>query len=111
MSDHLQQFHDKNLARDPQYAVARQLLELGGAVMQLRESARLTRSQLGKLLRVKARDIEVVEEETPLAPAGLLEAALCVLVLRTAQPPEPHQVEVVGSLRRVRQLRPCLLAA
>ena len=48
MSDDLQQFHTRNLAADPQYAVARQWLDLGEAVMQLREGAKLTRGQLGE---------------------------------------------------------------
>ena len=61
------------MAGDPQYAVARHLLELGEAVTQLREGAKLTRGQLGKLLRVKAQDIAIIEEETPRAPAGLLD--------------------------------------
>ena len=68
------------MASDPEYAIARQLLDLGEAVACLREEAGLTRGELGKRLRVKARDIAVVEEETPRAPAGLLEAALSLLV-------------------------------
>jgi hypothetical protein len=68
--DDLQKFHEKNMAGDPQYAIARQLLDLGEAVARLREGAGLTRGQLGKRLRVKASDIAVVEEETPRAPAG-----------------------------------------
>ena len=63
------------MASDGQYAIARQLLDLGNAVACLREEAGLTRSELGKQLRVKARDIAVVEEETPRAPAGLLSCA------------------------------------
>jgi len=80
MSDDLAQFHARNMAGDPQYAVARQLLQLGEAVTQLREGATMTRGQLGKPLRVKAQDIAIIEEENPRAPAGLLEAALRVLL-------------------------------
>ena len=60
MSDDLVQFHARYMARDPQYVVARQLLEV-------REGAKMTRGQLGKLLHVKAQDIAIVEEETPRA--------------------------------------------
>jgi len=35
MNDDLEQFHARNMASDPQYAVARHLLELGEAVTQL----------------------------------------------------------------------------
>ena len=80
MSDDLEQFHARNMASDPQYAGARQLLQLGEAVTQLREGAKMTRGQLGKPLHVKAQDIAIIEEETPRAPAGLLEAALRVLL-------------------------------
>ncbi|MCX6916236.1 MAG: hypothetical protein NT167_24870 [Verrucomicrobia bacterium] len=80
MSDDLEQFDARNMASDPLYAAARQLLELGEAVTQLREGAKMTRGQLGRLLRVKAQDITIIEEETPRAPAGLLEAALRVLL-------------------------------
>lgn len=73
------------MATDPRYAIARHLLDLGEAVAQLREQAKMTRGELGKLLRVKARDIAVVEEETPRAPAGLLEAALNLLVRRLSE--------------------------
>ena len=111
MSDDLEQFHARNMADDPQYAVARQLLELGEAVMQLRQSAKLTRGQLGKLLRVKAQDIAVVEEETPRASAGLLEAALSVLLHKLSALRPPQQSEVAHSLRTVRHLRPALMAA
>ena len=111
MSDDLQQFHARNMARDPQYAVARHLFELGEAVAHLRASAKLTRGQLGKLLRVKAQDIAIVEEETPRAPAGLLEAALSVLIQKLSALRGGHQSEVAGSLRTVRQLRPALMAA
>ncbi len=110
MNDDLQQFHVRNMARDPQYAVARQLLELGEAVTQLRESAKMTRGQVGKLLHVKAHDIAVVEEETPRAPAGLLEAALSVL-LQAAKPQATQTAEVSDSIRTVRHLRPALVAA
>ena len=111
MSDDLEQFHARNIAGDPQYAIARQLFELGDAVAQLRESARLTRGQLGKLLGVKARDIEMTEEDTPRSPAGLLEAALSLLVQKTAKPRAPRNSEVADSLRTVRHLRPALVAA
>jgi DNA-binding XRE family transcriptional regulator len=110
MSDDLEQFHARNMASDPQYAVARHLLELGEAVAQLREGAKLTRGQLGKLLRVKAQDIAIIEEETPRAPAGLLEAALSVLLLAT-KPQAEQTSEVSDSIRTVRQLRPALVAA
>jgi hypothetical protein len=66
---------------------------------------------LGKLLGVKAHDIAVVEEETPRAPAGLLEAAVRLLVQKTVKPQSPHGSGVASSLRTVRQLRPALLAA
>lgn len=108
MSDDLQQFHTRNMARDPQYAVARQLLDLGEAVMQLRESAKLTRGQLARQLGVKAQDIAVVEEETPRASAGLLEAVLMFLVQR---PKAARSSGVADSLRTVRHFRPALLAA
>ena len=110
MSDDLEKFHARNMARDPQYAVARHLFELGEAVMQLREGAKMTRSQLGKLLRVKAQDIAIIEEETPQAPAGLLEAALSVL-LQLTKPQTTRTSEVSDSIRTVRQLRPSLIAA
>jgi len=32
MNDDLQEFHDRNMASDPEYAVGRQLLDLGEAV-------------------------------------------------------------------------------
>ena len=99
------------MTRDPHYAVARQLLELGEAVMQLRQSAKLTRGQLGKLLRVKAQDIAVVEEETPRASAGLLESAIRVLVQKTPQPHHGRHPEITDSLRTVHQLRPGLVTA
>lgn len=111
MSDDLEQFHARNMSGDPQYAVARQLLDLGEAATQLREGAGLTRGQLGKLLGVKAHDIAVVEEETPRAPAGLLEAAVSLLVQKTVKPQSAHDSGVASSLRTVRQLRPALLAA
>ena len=111
MSDDLEHFHARNIASDPQYAIARQLFELGEAVAQLRESARLTRGQLGKLLGVKARDIEIIEEDTPLAPAGVLERALSLLVQKTAKPQATRNSEVADSLRTVRHLRPALVAA
>jgi ribosome-binding protein aMBF1 (putative translation factor) len=111
MSDDLEQFHLRSMATDPQYSVARQLLDLGEAVMQLREGAGLSRGQLAKLLGVKAQDVAVVEEETPRAPAGLLETAVRLLVQRMAEPKTARSVEVTDSLRIVRQLRPALLAA
>lgn len=98
------------MADDPQYAVARHLFELGEAVMQLRGNAGMTRSELGKQLRVKARDIAIVEEETPRAPAGLLEAALSLLLHRVTGKANRNP-ELAASLRTVRQLRPALLAA
>ena len=110
MSDDLEQFHARQMANDPQYAVARQLLELGEAVAQLREGAKMTRSQLGKLLRVKAQDIAVIAEETPRAPAGLLEAALRILM--QANKPQAGQISCVSdSIRIVRHLRPALVPA
>ena len=96
MSDDLQKFHDANTACDPQYAVARQLLDLGEAVMQL---------------RVNASDIATVEEETPRASAGLLEAAVRLLVQKSSKPEIEKDSEVTGSLRVVRHLRPALVAA
>src|SRR5438105_6193648 len=111
MSDDLEQFHARNMAADPQYCVARQLLDLGEAVMQLRAGAGLSRGQLGKLLVVKAQDIAVVEEETPRAPADLLEATVRLLVQKSAGPKNARNSEVADSLRIVRQLRPALLAA
>ena len=110
MSDDLEQFHARNMASDPQYAVARQLLELGEAVTQLREGAKMTRGQLGRLLHVKAQDIAIIEEETPRAPAGLLEAALRVLV-QANKPQAARTSEVSDSIRMVRQLRPALVPA
>lgn len=108
MNDELQKFHEENLASDPQYAIARHLFDLGEAVAQLREEAKMTRGELGKRLRVKARDIAVVEEETPRAPAGLLEAALSLLVqmplANTSQP-----AAVAQSIRTIRHLRPALV--
>ena len=96
--------------RDPQYAIARQLLDLGEAVSQLRELAGLTRGELGRQLRVKARDIALIEEETPRAPAGLLEAALSFLV-HEVTPRMQHRSEVSISMKRIRQLRPALVTA
>lgn len=108
--DDLQKFHEKNVASDPQYAIARQLLDLGEAVARLREGAGLTRGQLGKRLRVKARDIAIVEEETPRAPAGLVEEALSLLV-QMLTPRMQRQSEVGISLRTIRHLRPALVSA
>src|SRR5215208_5044223 len=110
MSDDLEKFHARNMADDPQYAVAHHLFELGEAVMQLRENEGMTRGELGKHLRVKARDIAMVEEETPRAPAGLLEAALSLL-LHKAAPKRTRNAEVAASLRTVRHLRPALVPA
>jgi len=110
VKDDLQNLHDKNMASDPHYAIARQLLDLGEAVAQLREQAGLTRSGLGRQLRVKARDIAVVEEETPRAPAGLLEAALSLL-MHEITPRMQQRSEVSMSMRRIRQLRPALVPA
>ncbi|HKP03218.1 MAG TPA: hypothetical protein VJU77_07600 [Chthoniobacterales bacterium] len=110
MNDDLQKFHEQNMSADPHYAAARHLLELGEAIALLREEARLTRGELGKRLRVKARDIALVEEETPRAPAGLLEAALSLLVrislAKAKQPPA-----VVESIRTIRHFRPTLTPA
>jgi transcriptional regulator with XRE-family HTH domain len=109
VKDDLQVFHERNMS-DPHYAIARQLLDLGEAVAQLREQAGLTRSQLGRQLRVKARDIALVEEETPRAAAGLLEAALSFLVQEVT--PQMQQRSVVSlSIERIRQLRPALVSA
>jgi hypothetical protein len=111
MIDDLEKFHARNTAADPHYAIARQLFDLGEAVTLLRENAGLTRGQLGKLLGVKARDIEIVEEDTPLAPAGVLEAALSLLIQKSAQPQTTRNSEVTDSIRTVRHLRPALVAA
>ena len=98
------------MATDPHYAAARHLLELGEAVELLREEARLTRGELGKRLRVKARDIALVEEETPRAPAGLLEAALSLLVkLSLAKAHQPAAVQ--RSIQTIRHFRPTLAPA
>jgi DNA-binding XRE family transcriptional regulator len=110
VKDDLQKFHEKNMSTDPQYAVARHLFDLGEAVAHLREEAKMTRGELGKRLRVKARDIAVIEDETPLAPAGLLEAALSLLMQmlseKRAQPPA-----VCESIRTIKYLRPALVPA
>jgi transcriptional regulator with XRE-family HTH domain len=108
--DDLRKFHERNMSDDPQYAIARQLLDLGEAVARLREGAGLTRSQLGKRLRVSARDIAIVEEETPRAPAGLVEETLSVLV-QMLTPRMQRQSEVGTSLRTIRHLRPALVSA
>jgi ribosome-binding protein aMBF1 (putative translation factor) len=110
VKDDLDRFHERNMASDPEYAIARQLLDLGEAVACLREKAGLTRGELGKQLRVKARDIAIVEEETPRAPAGLLEAALSFLVQGLARAAQ-NQSDVSESIRRIRKLRPALVAA
>lgn len=96
------------MATDPQYAIARHLLDLGEAVAQLREQAKMTRGELGKQLRVKARDIAIVEDETPQAPAGLLEAALNLLVQRLSHSSKRVE-EVERSIRTIRHLRPALV--
>jgi hypothetical protein len=70
----------------------------------------MTRGELGKQLRVKARDIAMVEEETPRASAGLLEAALSFLVQGLA-PAIQKQSEVSVSVQRIRELRPALVPA
>ena len=98
------------MASDPEYAIARQLLDLGEAVACLRKKAGLTRGELGKRLRVKARDIAIVEEETTRAPAGLLEAALSLLVQGLAPAIQKHS-EVSISVQRIRELRPALVPA
>ncbi len=98
------------MASDPEYAIARQLLDLGEAVACLRAKAGLTRGELGKQLRVKAHDIAIVEEETPHAPAGLLEAALSLLVQGFA-PAVQKQSEISVSIQRIRELRPALVPA
>lgn len=111
MNDDLERFHTRNMTQDPQYAVARQLLDLGEAVTQLRQGAKLTRAQLAKRLGVKSRDIEMVEEQTPRASAGLLEAALRLLVQNTPAQKVRHKSDIAASLRTVRHLRPGLIAA
>jgi DNA-binding XRE family transcriptional regulator len=108
VKDELEKFHEKNMASDPQYAVARQLLDLGEAVAQLRAHARLTRGELGKRLGVKARDIAIVEEETPRAPAGLLEATLSLLVQMMSQ---RMATGSAPAIRIIRHLRPGLVPA
>ena len=98
------------MTADPQYAAARHLFELGEALALLREEAHLTRGELGKRLRVKARDIALVEEETPRAPAGLLEAALSLLVqMSSARATQP--ASVLQSIRTIRHFRPTLVPA
>ncbi len=108
--DDLQKFHERNIASDPQYVITRQLLHLGDAVARLREGAGITRGELGKCLRVKARDIAIMEEETPRAPAGLLEEALSLLV-QMLTPSIQRKSEVWISLRTIRHLRPALMPA
>lgn len=110
MKDDLQKFHERNMANDPHYAAARHLFELGEALTLLREDAQLTRGELGKRLRVKARDIAIVEEETPRAPAGLLEAALSLLV-QTASRKTRQAPAISHSIRTIRHFRPALLAS
>jgi ribosome-binding protein aMBF1 (putative translation factor) len=108
VKDDLEKFHERNMASDPEYAIARQLLDLGEAVACLREEAGLTRGELAKQLPVKARDIAIVEEETPRAPAGLLEAALRFLVQGSSSGVQ-RQSEVSLSVQRIRELRPALM--
>jgi hypothetical protein len=108
VKDELQKFHEQNVASDPHYAIARQLLDLGEAVARLREDKGLTRGELGKQLRVKARDIALLEEETPRAAAGLLEAALSLLA-NDVTPNMQQRSEVLLSMQRIRQLRPALV--
>jgi ribosome-binding protein aMBF1 (putative translation factor) len=108
--DDLDKFHERNMESDPEYAIARQLLDLGEAVTCLREKGGLTRAQLGKQLRVKARDIAIVEVETPRATAWLLEAALSLL-LKALAPATQRQSEVSLSVKRIRELRPALVPA
>jgi ribosome-binding protein aMBF1 (putative translation factor) len=110
VKDDLQKFHETNIATDPQYAIARQLLDLGEAVARLREERGLTRGELGKQLRVKAADIAVIEEETPRAPAGVLEAALSFLVTGVT-PNMKCEEHVSVSLERIRRLRSALIPA
>src|SRR5438270_9380893 len=110
VNDDLEKFHQRHMASDSHYAAARHLLELGEAVALLREEAKLTRAESGKRLRVKARDIALVEDETPLAPAGLLEAALSLLVqLSLTKAKQP--AAVVQSIRTIRHFRPTLAPA
>jgi hypothetical protein len=109
MSDDLQIFHERDWS-DLDNEIARQLVDLGNAVTWLREGAGLTRGELARQLRVKSRDIAVVEDETPRAPAALLEAALSLLA-RGVTPNMQHESEVWLSMERIRQLRPALLPA
>jgi hypothetical protein len=60
--------------------------------------------------RVCDAGLAIIEEETPRAPAGLLEAALSVL-LQATKPQATRTPEVSDSIRTVRQLRPALVAA
>lgn len=108
--DDLEKFHQKNMSGDLQGAIARQLLDLGEAVARLREGIGMTRGELGKHLRVKARDIAIIEEQTPRAPAGLLEEALNLLV-RILTPSVQRQSEVWLSLQAIHHLRPALVPA
>ena len=88
----------------------RQLLDLGDAVARLREERGMTRGELGKRLRVKARDIALIEEETPRAPAGLLESALSLLMSGVTSKMK-REPQLWISVERVRKLRPGLVAA
>jgi len=108
VKDDLQKFHERNM-RDERYAISRQLLDLGEAVTRLREEAGMTRGELARKLRVKASDIAIIEEETPQAAAGLLEATLRMLVSHFAANMQRHS-QVSVSVERIRQLRPGLLS-
>jgi len=110
VKDDLEKFHARNMAGDPQYGVARQLLELGEAVAQLRAHAKLTRGELGKRLGVKARDIAIVEEQTPRAPAGLLETTLSLLLQMTSQRTATGPATAIP-IRTIRHFRPALVPA
>jgi hypothetical protein len=108
MTDDLDKFHTRNLQSDPEYAVARELLDLGEALMRLRTAMGLTRAQLGKLLRVRAADIAVLEEETPRVTAALLEESVRLLTQRIATHQKPRGTDVADSLKVIRHLRPAL---
>ncbi len=109
MKDDLLKFHERSMA-DEQYAIARQLFDLGDAVARLREEKGMTRGELGKRLRVRARDIALIEEETPRAPAGLLESALSLLMSGVTSKMQ-REPDLWISVKRVRQLRPALVSA
>ena len=67
------------------------------------KSCHFDRTRLPRRNRV----IAIVEEETPRAPAGLLEATLRLLVQGLA-PAIQKQPEVSVSVQRIRELRPAL---